>query len=213
MKAAKFASLFGCSLLAFLSIGQLRAVPNTIVTGEATFGGSATASGPSGMGTTTITFGSNWNFITGTGTYAGIMSQAATFTPSFSFTGDGNSVVLLSAPITNFWTFTVMGGNTYSFDLASLTNGHVEATAISFTGTGTLFATGLDATPATFSLNGTGPGDLTFQLSFVTNTATGTPDTGSTLLLMSFGLIGLVACGRRIEGQMLVVSKGGNVEN
>jgi hypothetical protein len=61
-------------------------------------------------------------------------------------------------------------------------------------------------------MNGTGT-NFSFELSFVTNTATGTPDIGSTLLLMTFGLIGLFACGRRIERQMLMVSKHGNVEN
>jgi hypothetical protein len=201
MKAAKLAALFSCSLLAFISIGQLRAVPNTIVTGSASFGGSRTASGVSGAGLTTVYFAPGWTFQDGTGTFAGIISQAASFTSSFSFTGDGNSVVL-TRPITNFWSFTV-GGSTYSFNLSGLTNGHVQSDAMAFSGTGTLFATGFNATPATLSINGRGPGDFTFQLSFVTNTATptSTPDTGSTLLLTSFGLIGLLACRRRIDRQ------------
>ena len=156
------------------------------------------ASGPSGMGTTTISFGANWIFLTGTGIYAGIPQTSATFTPSFSFTGDGNNVVLLMAPITNFWSFTD-GSNTYSFDLAALTNGHVQSDAMGFTGTGTLFGTNFDPTPATFSMNGTGGQNFMFQLSFVTNTANSTPDTGSTILLMSLGLIGLFVCRRRLE--------------
>ena len=201
MKAAKFASLFGCLVVTVVSIGQLRAVPNTIVTGSASFGGSRTASGASGVGLTTVFFAPGWAFQDGTGTFAGIMSQAATFASSFSFTGDGNSVVL-SAPITNFWPFT-FGGNTYSFNLSGLTNGHVQSDVMAFSGTGTLFATGFDATPATFSINGTGPGDFTFQLSFVTNTATSTPDTGSTLLLMSFGLVGLFASRQRLARKTL----------
>jgi len=199
MKATKFASLFGCLVVTLVSIGQLRAVPNTIITGSASFGGSRTASAASGVGLTTVYFAPGWAFQDGTGTFAGILSQAASFTSSFSFTGDGNSVVL-TRPITNFWSFTV-GGNTYSFNLSGLTNGHIQSDAMVFTGTGTLFATGFNATPATFSINGTGPGDFTFQLSFVTNTATSTPDAGSTFLLTSFGLIGLFACRRRIERQ------------
>jgi hypothetical protein len=201
MKATKLALLFGCLLLTVVSIGQLRAVPNTMITGSASFFGTTTASGPSGGGLTTISFNPGWVFLSnGTGTYAGLPQTAATFTPSFSFTGDGNSVVL-SAPITNFWTFTV-AGNTYSFNLSGLTNGHVQSDTMAFSGGGTLFATGYDPTPATFSMNGTGT-NFSFELSFVTNTATGAPDTGSTLLLMSFGLIGLFACRRRLARKTL----------
>ncbi len=199
MKATKFASLFGCLFLTVVSIGELRAVPNTMITGSASFMGGTTASGASGVGTTTVSFNNDWSFLSGTGTYAGIGSQAASFTSSFMFTGDGNSVVLLSAPVTNFWSFTTMGG-TYRFDLAALTNGHVEGAAMTFRGTGTLFGTNLDATPATFSMDGTGT-NFTFQ--FVTNTANSTPDTGSTILLMIVGLTGLFACRRRFERQTL----------
>src|SRR4029077_13958849 len=117
---------------------------------------------------------------------------------SFSFTGEGNGVVL-SAPVINFWSFT-SAGNTYSFELSALTNGHVQADMMSFTGTGTLFATGYDPTPATFSMNGTGE-NFAFQLSFVTNTATGNnvPDTGPTILLLSCSMVALLVCWRRLE--------------
>jgi hypothetical protein len=204
MKATKLASLFGCLLLTVLSIGQLRAVPNTMITGSASFFGTTTASGPSGGGSTTIFFNPGWVFLSnGTGTYAGLPQTSATFTPSFSFTGDGNGVVL-SSPVTNFWTFTV-AGTTYSFNLSGLTNGHVQSDSMAFSGGGTLFATGAttyDPTPATFSMNGTGT-NFSFELSFVTNTATSAPDTGSTLLLMSFGLTGLFACRRRLARKTL----------
>ena len=194
MKATTLASLFGCLLLAIASIGQVRAVPNTQISGSASFFGTTTASGPSGAGLTTISFNPGWVFLNnGTGTYAGLPQTSATFTPSFSFTGDGNGVVL-SAPITDFWTFTV-AGTTYSFNLSGLTNGHVQSDTMAFSGGGTLFATGYDPTPATFSMNGTGT-NFSFELSFVTNTGAGAPDTGSTLLLMSVGLIGLFACRR-----------------
>lgn len=198
IRITKLVSLFGCLLLAVASTGQLRAVPNTMITGSASFFGSTMASGPSGGGLTTMFFNPGWVFLSnGMGTYAGLPQTAATFTPSFSFTGDGTSV-LLSAPISNFWSFTV-GGNTYSFDLSALTNGHVQPNSMSFSGTGTLFATGYDPTPARFSMDGTGE-NFAFQLSFVSNTATGgsVPDTGSTLLLLSCGLLGLPICSRRL---------------
>jgi len=143
-------------------------------------------------------FSPNWSFLVGTGTYAGIPQTSANFTSSFSFTGDGNGVVL-SAPVIDFWSFT-SGGNVYSFELSALTNGHVQANTMSFTGTGTLFATGYDPTPATFSMNGTGE-NFAFQLSFVTNTATGNnvPDTGPTILLLSCSMVALLVCWRRLE--------------
>ena len=144
-------------------------------------------------------FSPNWSFLVGTGTYNGIPQTSATFTSSFSFTGDGNGVVL-SAPVIDFWSFTA-GGNTYSFELSALTNGHVQSDRMAFTGAGTLFATGFDPTPATFSMDGTGE-NFSFQLSFVTNTATGNasvPETGSTLLLLSCSMVALLVCWRRLE--------------
>ena len=198
MKIAKFMSLVGCLLLAVVSTGQLHAVPNTMINGSASFAGTTSASGPSGGGLTTMFFSPNWNFLAGTGTYAGIPQTSANFTSSFSFTGDGNGAVL-SAPVIDFWSFT-SGGNVYSFELSALTNGHVQANTMSFTGTGTLFATGYDPTPATFSMNGTGE-NFAFQLSFVTNTATGNnvPDTGPTILLLSCSMVALLVCWRRLE--------------
>ena len=198
LKMAKFMSLVGCLLLAVVSTGQLHAVPNTMINGSASFGGSTTASGPSGGGLTTMFFSPNWSFLVGTGTYAGIPQTSANFTSSLSFTGDGNGVVL-SAPVIDFWSFT-SGGNVYSFELSALTNGHVQANTMSFTGTGTLFATGYDPTPATFSMNGTGE-NFAFQLSFVTNTATGNnvPDTGPTILPLSCSMVALLVCWRRLE--------------
>jgi hypothetical protein len=204
MKIAKFMSLVGCLLLAVVSTGQLHAVPNTMINGSASFAGGTSASGPSGGGLTTMFFSPNWSFLAGTGTYAGIPQTSANFTSSFSFTGDGNGAVL-SAPVIDFWSFT-SGGNVYSFELSALTNGHVQANAMSFTGTGTLFATGYDPTPATFSMNGTGE-NFAFQLSFVTNTATGNnvPDTGPTILLLSCSMVALLVCWRRLERPTLAV--------
>ena len=100
--------------------------------------------------------------------------------------GDGAGVVLL-APVNPLWSFT-FGGNTYSFNLAGLTNGHVVSNALSFSGMGMLFATGFDPTPATFSMNGTGQ-NFSFDLSFVTNTAVPEPSS------IALGGFGLALCG------------------
>src|SRR6266480_717144 len=176
-------ALIVSALLTIPSFSQLRADfnPNAAINGSAGFGGTATASGPSGAGTTTITFSSNWNFLVGTGIYMGLPQTAATFN-NFSFTGDGIGVVL-NAPALPLWSFST-GGNNYSFNLLSLTNGHVESGAMSFTGTGTLFATGFDPTPGSFSMSGTG-NNFFFQLSFVTNSAVPEP---SSIALAGFGL-------------------------
>jgi PEP-CTERM motif len=175
-------SLFVSTLLLIPAFSQLRAdAPTSAITGSASFSGTASASGPSGGGLTSITFGSNWNFFTGTGLYMGIPQTPAAFN-NFSFTGDGTSVVL-SSPVLPLWSFSYLGNN-YSFNLQSLSDGHVVSGAMSLSGAGTLFATGYDPTPASFSMNGTGI-NFVFDLSFVTNTAVPEP---SSIALAGFGL-------------------------
>ena len=176
---SKGLALVVSTFLALVCFTSLQAAP---INGSASFFGTATASGASGGGTTTITFGSNWNFLTGTGLYMGLPQTPTAFT-NFSFTGDGTGATLLNPPISPLWTFTT-GGNTYSFDLLSLTNGHTETGAMAFTGLGTLFATGFDPTPASFGMTGSGT-NFVFQLSFVTNTAVPEP---SSIALAGFGL-------------------------
>ena len=176
-------ALFSCALLVISAFSQVRAdAPTTAITGSASFFGTASASGPSGAGMTSITFGSNWSFVTGIGLYAGIPSGTPVVFNNFAFTGDGTSAVL-TTPVLPLWFFNYLG-NTYSFNLQSLTNGHTESGAMGFTGMGTLFATGFDPTPASFSMSGTGT-NFTYQLSFVTNTAVPEP---SSIALAGFGL-------------------------
>jgi PEP-CTERM motif-containing protein len=171
------------AFLVIPAFSQLRAeAPTAAISGSASFFGTASASGPSGVGLTSITFGSNWSFVTGLGLYAGIPSGTPVAFNNFSFTGDGTGAVL-TAPVLPLWSFT-SGGNNYSFNLQSLTNGHTESGAMAFTGMGTLFATGFDPTPASFSMSGTGT-NFVYQLSFVTNTAVPEP---SSIALAGFGL-------------------------
>lgn len=142
-------------------------VPVAPISGSISFFGSSMASGPSGQGTTTMSFGDNWNFIIGTGVYSSILFLTPAAFNNFSFTGDGTSVSL-TAPVV-LWSLTY-GGNSYSFDLLSLTNGHVEQSVMAFTGTGLLHATGYEDTVGTFGMNGSG-NDFTYTLSFATNSA------------------------------------------
>jgi hypothetical protein len=178
--------LFSCALLVISAFSQVRAdAPTTAINGSASFFGTASASGPSGGGLTSITFGSNWSFVTGIGLYMGIPSGTPAVFNNFSFTGNGTGAVL-TAPVMPLWSFS-SGGENYSFNLQGLTNGHTESGAMAFTGMGTLFATGVtnyDPTPASFSMSGTGV-NFVYQLSFVTNTAVPEP---SSIALAGFGL-------------------------
>jgi hypothetical protein len=191
MQKTRIFSVIGCLLLTFVAAGQLRAdaIALTSISGSAAFKGSTFASGPSGGGQTTVNFNPDFIFLVGTGLYSGIPQTAATFAPSFTFTGDGSGVVL-SAPITNFWTF-MFGGNTYSFNLQSLTNGHVQSDAMAFSGTGTLFATNFDPTFATIGITGSGT-DFAFTLSFVSNSDTPVPENAASASEL---VLGLAMCG------------------
>jgi len=175
--------LFSCALLVISSFSQVWAdAPSTAITGSASFFGNVTASGASGGGLTSIAFGSNWTFVTGNGSFGSILLGTPAAFNNFSFTGDGTAAVL-TAPVLPLWSLT-SGGNNFSFNLQSLTNGHTESGAMAFTGMGTLFATGFDPTPASFSMSGTGT-SFFYELSFVTNTAVPEP---SSIALAGFGL-------------------------
>ena len=115
-------------------------LPTAPISGSISFSGTSMASGPSGQGTTTITFGSNWSSVFGRGTYSNIPFMTPTAFNNFSFTGDGTSVSL-TAPVPSLWSLS-SGGNSYSFDLLSLTDGHTEQGDMAVTGSGVLHATG-----------------------------------------------------------------------
>ena len=165
------------------------------ISGSISFFGSSMASGPSGQGTTNVTFGSNWNFVTGTGIYSSILFLTPATFNNFSFTGDGTSVSL-TAPVLSLWSLS-FAGNSYSFDLLSLTDGHVEQGSIAFTGSGLLHATGYDDTVGSFAMSGTG-NDFVYTLSFVTNSAVPEASTLIPVALLALGAIVLeLRCRRR----------------
>jgi hypothetical protein len=158
---------------------QTQAAP---ISGAIEFFGSASASGPSGP-PDTIHFTNPWHTLATTGSYNGVLTGTDTTFNDFSFIGDGAAATLLG-PDTPIWTFT-FGGSTYSFDLLALTNGHVEAGSMAFTGTGIAHITGFDATPASFALQGAGTG-FDFTLS---SSTTATIPEGSTTALFVLGLV------------------------
>jgi hypothetical protein len=172
------------TILAILAGGlllchQTQAAP---ISGAIQFFGSATASGPSGP-PDTIHFINPWHTLATTGSYTGILTGTDTTFNDFTFIGDG-AAATLTGPDSPIWTLTV-GATTYSFDLLALTNGHVEAGAMAFSGVGIAHITGFDATPASFALQGAGTG-FDFILS---SSTTATIPEGSTTVLLVLGLV------------------------
>jgi len=188
MGLTMLATIFlGCSVLC----EQAEAVQ---ITGDIGFFGTASASGASVGPPVTITFTNPWHSLSGTGVYAAVpFNTSATFS-NFTFSGDGVSA-LLSGSVIPEWTFS-SGGETFSFDLLSLTNGHVDGpgvnglTAMAFSGTGTVHGSGaiaFDDTPATWSLEGSG---TNFNFTLSSSTTSSIPEAGvTTLLLVGFGIL------------------------
>jgi hypothetical protein len=173
---------------------QAKAAALPEISGDIAFYGSSSASGASAANTTTILgFTDPWNILSATGDYstAGIAFNSApvTFT-DFSFTGDGSSVSLIGT-IKPEWTFT-FGGNTYSFDLLSLTNGHTDSGAMSFSGTGIVHATGFADTAASWSLQGAAQEPFLFELS---SSTTSSVTEGDVMSLVGLGLVVLAGKG------------------
>ena len=158
------------------------------IVGDIGFSGSVTPSGASLGPPVTLTFSNNWQTTIGNGDYAGVASGTPAIFSNFTFTGDGVSA-LLSGTVTPEWTFS-FGGETYSFDLLTLTNAHTDSGAMAFSGTGIVHGTGVtlfDDTPATFALQGAGA-DFNFALSG--STTSSVPEGAvPTLLMLGLGLL------------------------
>ena len=192
------------TVLAALAIGllgsgvlceQAQAIP---ITGSVEFFGSATPSGASPGLPISVHFTNPWQTLAGNGVYAGIPSTSATFN-DFSFTGDG-SLASLVGTVTPLWTFS-FAGETFSFDLHALTNGHTEAGSMSFSGTGIAHGSGVtafDDTPATIALQGSGQ-NFTFSISTSTTTSTGVPDGGTSVGLLGIALVGIAVLRRQLR--------------
>lgn len=185
-------ALLGCSLCQ-----QTQAADPPII-GDIGFFGAASASGASpGAPNVTISFTNPWHILSVTpgSTYeANAVPVFPAVTPdvtfaNFAFSGDGAAAALV-APNIPEWSFSFNGIN-YSFDLLSLTNGHVGQQAgtgnMSFSGLGTVHATNFADTPAVWSLQGSGEG-LIFTLS--SSTTASVPEGGvMSLLGLGFAML------------------------
>jgi VPDSG-CTERM motif len=165
--------------------------------GNVLFAGGVKASGSSGTGTTHLTFTNPWtvaNTPAPDGAYTGTAGSATTMT-NFSFTGTGTGAVLVGGTVVNEWSFS-HGGNTYSFDLQTLTSGTVTHGTIAMSGTGTAFINGGQATAATWALQGTGQN---FTFTFATSSTSAVPDGGSAVALLGIALAGIEIVRRKIK--------------
>jgi VPDSG-CTERM motif len=165
--------------------------------GNIQFAGSAHASGPSGLGNTTIHFSNNWVVdaaIPPDGAYTGVLGGTPTVFHAFSFHGDGTGAVLNSA-VSPQWSFT-FNGHSYTFDLTSLTSGHTDSGGMAFTGLGTAFIDNGQATAASWSLHGSGNN---FIFKFSGSSTSAVPDGGSAVALLGIALAGIEILRRKIK--------------
>jgi hypothetical protein len=125
----------------------------------------------------------------------------ATFNP-IPFVGTGDTATL-TGPVTPLWTLTSSSTN-YSFNLDSLSYADISSYnglySFSLMGYGTANMTGYDATQGNFVIGGSGQ-NLSFQFMSGSGTANGTavPDSGSTVALLGFAIIAVVALRRRLR--------------
>jgi VPDSG-CTERM motif len=165
--------------------------------GNILFAGTVKASGSSGAGTTHLTFTNPWTVApvpAPDGAYAGTAGSSTTMT-NFSFTGTGIGAVLVGGTIVNEWSFS-SGGNTYSFNLESLTSATITSGNIAMSGTGTAFINGGQATAATWALQGTGH---SFTFNFSSSSTSAVPDGGSAVALLGIALAGIEIVRRKIK--------------
>ena len=183
-------------LIAAIAIGIFAANSSIAdgIAGDIQFTGSGTLNNTGVDDATQITnfSGVETNQSGSTGHYAGIADDTSVTIQDLilgevGFTG--------TKQITNFWSLT-SSGETYSFDLASITDNSVTLGTLIIIGTGTAKTTveGLDDTFGTFQLSTSSAGTaITFS------SVTSVPDSGHTAALLGLGMLGLAGLARRLK--------------
>jgi hypothetical protein len=197
-----FAVVASTAALASYLLGEsAQAIP---INGSITFTGSG--SGTQGGGTSTLTF-NPMMVSAGTFDYSSIPpGMTVNFAP-LTWSGAGNTAVLISPAFpAPQWLFT-LGGTTYQFSPLALTNALMDTSlgTLSLSGTGVAFITGTisrDPTPGTFSIQGV-LDDFTYTVASaipsVCNTAPcpQVPEAGSSISLVVFAVTGLALLRRK----------------
>jgi PEP-CTERM motif len=176
---------------AFVAL-SLVAAPNAAhaaaITGAVAIGGLFDPTGGAGVDlsdATGIDFTDGTTVVQGgTDDYAGTTGAAVTFT-DFTFSP-------FAGPISPLWTF-IVGPNTYSFDLTSVSVTFQDASNLTLEGLGILSITGFDDTKGSWIFTGNTSGFGLFNFS-ATNSAIPEP---ASVLLLGLGFLGSAGALRR----------------
>jgi len=198
MKPKSSARLLGASLLVALALGS--AANAAFITGGISFTGAYTPQNASGVAVSDLNLAKKIAFGattvgSGSGTFAAIPggTSVSMFSP-----------LVFSPPTlpgSNLWSVT-NAGIVYSFLLTSMINGGVTGTypavqGLSLSGTGTLSATGFQATPGTWiGTFNSGGGTFTWSSSTASSPV---PDGGTTMSLLGLSLLGLYTARRKFS--------------
>ena len=168
----------------FAFSGAASAAP---IMGTIGFGGIFNPTGGTGLGDATgISIGFS-NVTAATGDFAptlgeNVLWSALDFNPA-------------NTPLAALWTVD-LGGSVYSFDLDDVAVDLQSATQLNLSGSGTLFATGFDATDGLWTFSGQGS-NVFFTFSSISTAGPVPVPAPATLLLIGIGLAGLGASRRR----------------
>jgi hypothetical protein len=182
----KFAKLVAAAALALGASLSIYADP---IAGDIFFAGTGTLNSVASEATS-VTFHPNVTIYEeiSTGSYGGLAAATtATFT-NFNFGVVGTVGALAVNPL---WSFTD-GGKSYSFSLLSLTLNEMSGSQRNLEGWGVASITGLEDTQGFWSMSTSGKNT---SVSF--SSYSSVPDSGTTAVLLSVGLVGMGLVSRR----------------